>query len=59
MANRSVAELRKVTESIFTAAGAPADLATEMADEIYVQFLGKGIYDEMTGQFGEFSKITI
>jgi hydroxycarboxylate dehydrogenase B len=34
MANRSVAELRKVTESIFTAAGAPADLATEMADAL-------------------------
>ena len=34
MANRSVAELRKVTEAIFTAAGAPADLATEMADAL-------------------------
>ncbi|MGE3273255.1 MAG: Ldh family oxidoreductase, partial [Chloroflexota bacterium] len=34
MANRSVAELRAVTESIFTAAGAPADLATEMADAL-------------------------
>ncbi len=34
MANRSVAELRQVTETIFTAAGAPADLATEMADAL-------------------------
>jgi uncharacterized oxidoreductase len=34
MANRSVAELRQVTEKIFTAAGAPADLATEMADAL-------------------------
>lgn len=34
MANRSVAELRQVTEAIFTAAGAPADLATEMADAL-------------------------
>jgi LDH2 family malate/lactate/ureidoglycolate dehydrogenase len=34
MANRSVAELRQVTETIFKAAGAPADLATEMADAL-------------------------
>ncbi len=34
MANRSAAELRQVTEAIFTAAGAPADLATEMADAL-------------------------
>ena len=34
MANRSVTELRQVTEKIFTAAGAPADLATEMADAL-------------------------
>ena len=34
MANRSAAELRQVTETIFTAAGAPADLATEMADAL-------------------------
>src|SRR5215210_4406143 len=34
MAHRSAAELRTVTEKIFTAAGAPADLATEMADAL-------------------------
>jgi uncharacterized oxidoreductase len=34
MANRSAAELRQVTETIFTAAGAPADLATEMGDAL-------------------------
>lgn len=34
MANRSAAELRRVTETIFTAAGAPADLASEMADAL-------------------------
>jgi len=34
MANRSVQELRTVTEKIFTAAGAPADLAIEMADAL-------------------------
>jgi LDH2 family malate/lactate/ureidoglycolate dehydrogenase len=34
MANRSAAELRQVTEKIFTAAGAPADLATEMGEAL-------------------------
>lgn len=34
MANRSAAELRQVTEKIFTGAGAPADLATEMAEAL-------------------------
>ena len=34
MANRSAAELRQVTETIFTAAGAPADLAAEMGEAL-------------------------
>jgi hydroxycarboxylate dehydrogenase B len=34
MANRSAAELRKVTETIFVAAGAPADLAAEMGEAL-------------------------
>src|SRR6478672_12185794 len=34
MANRSAADLRKVTESIFIAAGAPADLASEMGEAL-------------------------
>ena len=34
MANRSAAELRKVTETIFMAAGAPADLAAEMGEAL-------------------------
>jgi LDH2 family malate/lactate/ureidoglycolate dehydrogenase len=34
MANRSVDDLRRVTEAIFVGAGAPADLATEMADAL-------------------------
>src|SRR5215207_2111294 len=34
MANRSADELRQVTEKIFTAAGAPADLATEMGEAL-------------------------
>jgi hydroxycarboxylate dehydrogenase B len=34
MANRSAAELRQVTETIFKAAGAPADLAAEMGEAL-------------------------
>ena len=34
MANRSADELRKVTEAIFVAAGAPADIASEMGEAL-------------------------
>ena len=34
MANRSAAELRTITETIFKAAGAPADLAAEMGEAL-------------------------
>lgn len=34
MANRSAAELRRITEAIFQAAGAPADLAAEMGEAL-------------------------